>query len=211
MWISFALACALLQDSQDVVVPIKGLTAECCEKPVEKALAKIASVESVKLRKDGSLYLATLGTKEMRAVRFSEIDKALAEATREMGEAMGTKYEVDGSLGVEFVHYYLAKEDQDPEALRKALRDLPGYANAKGKDKMFQAWFVGPKLPTFGDVRKAVPLEDAVLAPTQDGKRYLCPKHPDRVSAVPAKCPDCSADMEGFDVSQKKTESKKGG
>lgn len=155
------------------------------------------NVESAKLAQRGGLYDAAVVMKKGHALPMSEVEKALAAADREMGDAMGTKYEVDASLALANVHFLKTKAKPDEAKLKEALAKLPGFKSVAVTDAGASPAFEGDKQPTLADVRKAFPFEvtDVYLAASRDGARYACPMHPDKASAAPGKCPTCDMDM----------------
>lgn len=150
----------------------------------------------MKLRKDGRLYLADIVMKPGHGLPLSRVEKALETANRKMGDSMGTKYEVDGSLALAFVHRFKTKERPDEAKLRAALAKLPGFKSVTVDETGFKLVFEGEKQAMFGEVRKAAgEVEDVILAASKDGFRYWCPMCPDNASASPAKCPVCDMEM----------------
>ncbi|MBI2901063.1 MAG: hypothetical protein HYY17_12830 [Planctomycetes bacterium] len=184
-------------ENPPLTIPLKGLTAKCCEKPVEEALGRMPNVESVKLRKDGSLYYADISLKAGYGVPISEIDKALGEANKEMGDAMGTKYVLDDSLLLSQVHLFKTKNEPEESKIKSALSKLPGFKVVVKQKTGFTVVFEGEKQPTAVQVRKGCGVEvtDVILAASKDGARYSCPMHPETASPAPGKCPECGMDM----------------
>ncbi|MBI2901414.1 MAG: hypothetical protein HYY17_14610 [Planctomycetes bacterium] len=196
-----------------IVVPLRGLKAQCCEMPVSKALAALPGVQSCTVKVRGDLYVAEIVFKSCDVLRLSDIEKGLAAANKEMGDAMGTRYEVDGSMSVECVHYLVPSEKPAEETVKKALSGLPGFQCTVVKERSIVAVFEGEKIPTLADLRAALSPADVVFAPQKDGRRFVCPRHQNCVSATPMKCCECGTEMEKVQASRvvaKKTE-KRGG
>ena len=187
------------QDSAPVpiTIPLKGLVGGCCEAPVEQALGKIENVESVELRKAGSLYDANIVMREGDGLATSEIDKALKVANKNMGDRMGTTYAVDDSLSLSVVHLIKTKSEPDEAKLKDRLGKLKGFKSSWTAKVGFGIVFEGKKQATLADVKKAAGVEvtDVILAASKDGARYYCPMHPEDVNATAATCPICDMDM----------------
>lgn len=124
---------------------------------------------------------------------MSEIRKALAVADRQMGDQMGTKYAVDESLSLSFVHVFRTRAEPDELKLKESLGKLPGFKTAWKYKEGFGVAFEGAPQPTLRDIQNASGIEvvDVLLAPSKDGKRYFCPMHPDLASPVPSECSVC--------------------
>lgn len=204
MTMAFVLAMLAAQDKETpLALPLKGLTARCCEAPVREALAAIPHVKKVTLRKGGANYIADIVMEAGYGLPMSEIEKALAVAQEEMGDAMGTKYLVDEGLPSTAVHFYKTKGTADEAKLKK----LDGFKSFKKGEGGFSALFDGAKVPTAAQVKKACGTEvtDLILSASKDGSRYACPKHADSVSPLPGKCPVCDIEMEKQTASKSTT------
>lgn len=193
MTMAFVLA-MLIQEETPIQLPLNGLTARCCEAPVREALAGIPHVKKVTLKKGGPNYVAEIVMEAGYGLPMSAIEKAIAVAQEEMGDAMGTKYVVDASLSASAVHLFKTKGTMDESGLRK----LAGFKSVKKHEGGFSVVFEGKTVPTAAEVKKACGAEvtDLILAAAKDGARYSCPKHPDAVSPVPGKCPECKGAFE---------------
>lgn len=154
-----------------IAIPLKGLAAPCCEAPVERALGGIPGVDSVRLRKRDGRYVADLVMKKGKIPTHSDVDKALAAATREMGDRMGTTYEVDGP----FPETPSSVDDQgNPEGVRTST-NLPGVAPAVEKGK-----------PTEAHAPADFPGTETAVEGT-----YVCPMKDGGERATPGPCPVC--------------------
>lgn len=185
------------QDSTPITIPLKGLVGACCEKPVEQALAKMENVSSVTLGKSGSVYQASVVMRIGFGLPMSDVKKALNAANRQMGDQMGTKYEMDDSLSLAYVHLFKVKTEPEEGALKESLAKLPGYKSSWKYKEGFGVAFEGAKQPAVSEIVKASRLEmiDLVLGPSKGGARYFCPMHPERTAATASSCPSCRMKM----------------
>lgn len=196
LWM-FGMLAAPADDPAPVTLPLKGLKAKCCEKPVEEALAAIPNVKSATLRANGKLYYADIVISGPRGVAMSEISKALAVADKEMGDAMGTKYFVDDSLSLSAAYLFRTEAEPNEGKLKSALGRLSGFKSVRAFKTGFTVLCEGAKIPTVADVKKAcgVPVTDVLLAASKDGARYFCPSHPEATSLTKETCATCETDM----------------
>lgn len=199
---------ALTQDGaaeeQFIEVPIRGLTARCCEAPVVDALETIPAVERASLRRVADVHLARLVLREGETVRLSEVDQALEQANRKMGDAMGTRYAVDGSLNLEFAYLFIVKDA--PGELERRLEELPSFRSVSRVPDGFRPVFRGERLPKLAEVMEVIAFSDVVLAPVGQGVRYVCPDHPARVFATAGSCSECNSRLERFEASLRTVE-----
>lgn len=196
LWL-FGMLAAPADDPAPVTVPLKGLKARCCEKPVQEALAAIPNVKSATLRANGKLYYADIVMGGPQGLSISEIGKALAVADKEMGEAMGTKYLVDESLSLSAAYLFRTEAEPNEGKLKSALGKLPGFKSVRAFKTGFTVLAEGAKIPTIADVKKACGVEvtDVLLAASKDGTRYFCPSHPEATSLTKGTCATCETDM----------------
>ena len=194
-----------------IAIPLKGLMAGCCEKPVQEELARVAGVKSAAVKKAGGAYVAEVVMKPGSGLPLSAVEKALAKATEGMGKAMGTNYEIDPSFAAAWVHLFTTKEKPDEAKLKEALGNLKGFSSVKALGSGFRVAFEGKEQATVADVRKAVETTDAILAASKDGARWSCPMHPDVVHPVPMKCPKCGMDLVKVAAATPVDPEKKGG
>ncbi|GEM_PF-5193275 len=198
-----ALAPSPVDDKDQVVVlPLRGLTARCCEEPVRKALASLPSVEAVTVVLDGKSYRAEVRLKVGSVLKLTEIDKALEPANRDMGAKMGTKYEVDGGATVEILHYVLVKDSLDKTEATRKLSELSSFKGVQVHEQVVAPLFVGPKLPTLDQLRGALSVTDFAFAPQKDGVRYMCRIHLDHAAALPGKCTACQMELTRVETSR---------
>jgi hypothetical protein len=179
-----------------IAIPLKGLMAGCCEKPVQEELARVEGVKSAAVKKAGGAHVAEVVMKPGAGLPLSAVEKALAKATEGMGKAMGTAYAVDASFAAAWVHLFTTREKPDEAKLQEALGKLKGFSSVKVAGSGFRVAFEGKEQATVAEVRKAVETTDAILAATKDGARGSCPMHPDVVNPAPMKCPTCNMDLE---------------
>ncbi len=193
LW-AFGMLVTPSDDPAPVTLPLKGLKAKCCEKPVEEALAAIPNVKSATLRSRDCAEIVMSGP---RGLAMSEIDKALAVANKEMGEAMGTKYAVGDSLSLGSAYFFKTEAEPHEGKLKSALGRLPGFKSVRTFKTGFTVLCEGAKIPTVAEVKKAcgVAVTDVLLGASKDGARYFCPSHPEATSLTKETCPTCETDM----------------
>lgn len=192
--LSLALATLLAAAAQgehehSITVPIKGIATPDQAKTVQEALARIDGVKSVALRKVDPHYEADLVTHCPVGLPLSEIEKALAATTLQV--------EMDVSLDLAFVHYFVTKEKPERGKLGDGLSKLKGYRLFWTTQDGFGVVIDADQPASHFDVRKAAGLTvtDLVLAPQKGGFRYYCLVHTRQVSPVPASCGTCKSQM----------------
>ncbi|MBI4564384.1 MAG: hypothetical protein HY716_06795 [Planctomycetes bacterium] len=179
-------------------LPLKGVMAPCCNQAIEQAFKAVKGLLSVKVQKNGDRSAAEIRLKEGEGLPLSEVKKALDAANRSMGNSMGTKYEIDGTLSASLAHFYRTRSAPDEKGLQKALSALKGYEGVWVKKTGFAVRFSDEAAPSVEEVAKAAGIEvvEVILAPSSQGKRYACPMHPEKVSVSPeVKCPACRMKM----------------
>lgn len=186
-------ASAAADDEPPIVVPLEGLTAACCEKPVQEAFAAIDGVAKVELDKADGKYRAWITLKQGRTLSLAALTKSLEGPNKGMGAQMGTTYKIAASIDVAWVHFMKTKAKPDADALKAALGKLGGFSSVRVADGGFFPAFTGDALPTIDDVKKAsgLEVEDVLLAAASNGVRFFCPMHPDVASAKEGTCPKC--------------------
>lgn len=178
-------------------IPIRGLTARCCEAPVLEAIQAIPGVKGASLRRADDVYLARLALRPGETVRLSALEKALEQANRKMGDAMGTRYAVDDSVSLEFAYLFLAEGTPEPAE----LEGLPGFRSVSAVKGGFRPVFRGEALPTLSKIRETIAFSDVVFAPSREGVRFVCAKHPEQVFTEGGSCPDCGSALERLEAS----------
>lgn len=135
--------------------------------------------------------------REGHGLAMSEVKRALDVANRQMGDQMGTKYEVDRSLALSNVHLFKTKTEPDEVKLKASLGKLPGYKSSWKYKEGFGVAFEGDRQPGISEVQGAGGLEviDLVLGPSKGGVRYFCPMHPHQTAAAGLACPVCQMKM----------------
>ncbi len=194
--LSLALLAPLLQDPAPLLwMPLKGLSAPCCEDPVRNELKKIDAIKSVSVEKRGDSYWAGINLKPGLTLKTTSVEKALAKATEGMGKMMGTTYEISPNLSAALVWEYRTEAPPDEAKLKEALAKFE--ASVTVSKTGFRAVFA-KEPPSAADVRAAagVKVTDVLLAASKDGARYTCAKHPDVVNALPGACPGCGKALE---------------
>lgn len=128
---------------------------------------------------------------------MSDVKRALALANRQMGDQMGTKYEVDRALALSNVHLFKTKTEPDEAKLKESLGKLPGYKSSWKYKEGFGVAFEGDRQPGISDVQGAAGIEitDLILGPSRAGVRYFCPMHPHKTAAGGGTCPVCQMKM----------------
>jgi hypothetical protein len=105
------------------------------------------------------------------------------------------------------VRLFRTRNRPDEAILKESLGKLGGFKAVRIYEGGFAPSFAGKNLPSIEAVKDAVKngarvfVTDLVLGASHEGRRYACPMHPEKVSALPVKCPVCGMKMEKLDAS----------
>ncbi len=207
-------AMALAEDARDgservLILPLCDLQGACCDAAVEKALAALKEVESVRILALGDARDAALTLKGGSTLRLSDVSKALDRASEGMkAEGMDVHYQLAGErFSLDMRSDVLVANVQDETGLRTAL--FKGVQRLDGAFVTREEDLVHVRLRPAGSAVSFIELVDAVramdgevvdvivaapaaagAAPPADSTLYRCTMDGGE-RATPGPCPKC--------------------
>ncbi len=207
-WIAFFAPLSAQDDALDMVtVPLEGLVGRCCERLVSEALLKSEEVAQVTFDNADGLSNAHIRLKRGHGLPLSSVEKAMTEANTHLKSHTGTRYGIAPTLSITEVHLFRTRIRPEGANLKESLGKLMGFKAVRIYEGGFSPSFTGNNLPSIDAVKEAVKkgtrgaVTDLVLGASHGGVRHACPMHPEKVSALPAKCPLCGMKMETIEAS----------